>query len=71
MMALMMLTFLIDQAQLLGCRVYQKAKERVGRWSKMWELLRGLVHNFEVDGWDTLIKAIAFGHDRTQKLNTS
>lgn len=71
MMTLMMLTFLIDQSQLLGCRVYQKAKERVGRWSKMWELLRGLVHNFEVDGWDTLIKAIAFGHDRTQKLNTS
>lgn len=70
-MMLMMLAFLIDQSQLLGCRVYQKAKERAGRWSHLWELVRGLIHNFEIDSWDTLLKALAFGGNATRPLDTS
>jgi len=71
MMMLMMLAFLIDQSQLLGCRVYQKAKERAGRWAHLWEVVRGLIHNFEIDSWDTLLQALAFGGHSPRPLDTS
>ena len=70
MMTLMMLTFLIDQSQLLGCRVYQKAKVRAITWIRLWEWLRGQITYFEMDGWDNLIKACAFGHKGSPIPNT-
>jgi len=70
MMTHMMLTFLIDQSQLLGCRVYQKAKTRVITWASLWEWLRGQITYFDMDGWDALIKACAFGHKGSSLTNT-
>ena len=63
-MVLMMLVFLIDQTQLLCCKVYQKARERAHRFSKLWELFRGLITHFELDGWETLLRASAFGYTK-------
>lgn len=70
MMTLMMLTFLIDQSQLLGCRVYQKAKTRAITWARLWEWLRGQITYFDMDSWDALITACALGHKGSLTPNT-
>lgn len=65
LMVLMMMVFLIDQTQWLCCKVYQQAKEKAQRFSKLWELFRGLMMHFELDGWETLLRASAFGYKKT------
>lgn len=69
-MLLMMLVFLIDQTQWLCCAVYQKAKEKAQRFAKLWETFRGLMTHFEIDSWETLLRASAFGHKRQAPLDT-
>ena len=63
-MALIMLVFLIDQTQWLCCKVYQQAVKAAQRFSKLWELFRGLITHFELDGWETLLQASAFGYKK-------
>ena len=59
---LMMLAFLIDQAQQLCCALFQAARKKAGRPAYFWEKVRGLFLNFLVPDWETLYAAIAFGH---------
>ena len=67
----MMLTFLIDQAQLLGCRIFKAALEKSGGFALFWSKLRALVTIFQIDSWETLIHACAFGiKTNAPELNT-
>ncbi|MYC59116.1 MAG: transposase [Gammaproteobacteria bacterium] len=59
---LMMLAFLIDQAQQRCCGLFRAAREKAGRSKYLWERLRGLFLEFFVPDWETLYRAIAFGH---------
>ena len=59
---LMMLAFLIDQAQQRCCALFQAAREKAGRSKYLWERLRGLFLEFSVPDWEALYRAIAFGH---------
>lgn len=59
---LMMLAFLIDQAQQRCCALFWAAREKAGRAKYFWERLRGLFLEFFVPDWETLYRAIAFGH---------
>lgn len=70
LMVLMMLVFLIDQTQWLCCKVFQAAKTKARRLTRLWEVWRGLLTNFEIDSWETLLRASAFGYKATLVLDT-
>lgn len=61
---LMMLAFLIDQAQQLGCWLFQAALEKEGAKKYLWEHIRGFFNNYDVDSLETILRAIAFGFER-------
>jgi len=58
---LMMLAFLVDQAQQLGCWLFKKAWEKAQAKRELWEKVRHLFHSFAVDSMETILRAIAFG----------
>ena len=62
---LMMLAFLVDQAQELGCRLFQAARDRFCSRTSLWERLRALFTDFFIADWKTLWEAIATGHAAT------
>jgi hypothetical protein len=51
MTMLMMLAFLIDQVQQLCCKVYQKARQHVGRLTILFEKVRVLIEIFVFESW--------------------
>ena len=59
---LMMLAFLIDQCQQRGCALFQAAQAKAGRARYFWERLRALFLDFQLPDWETLYRALAFGH---------
>ena len=59
---LMMLAFLIDQAQQRCGRLFQAARAKAGRARYFWEQLRALFLLWVLPDWDTLYRSLAFGH---------
>ena len=59
---LMMLAFLVDQAQQLGCRLFKAVWEKVRSKRSLWEKMRGLFHDLEFDSMETLFKALLYGY---------
>jgi len=57
---LMMLAFLIDQAQQLGCWLFQKALQKKPGKRYLWEDIRGFFHHYRVDSMETILRAIAY-----------
>jgi hypothetical protein len=55
---LMMLAFLIDQIQQLGCPLFQRALQKCHSRKLLWERMRSLFWNFFVESWDVLYQAI-------------
>ncbi len=58
---LMMLAFLIDQAQRRSCRLFQAAQARAERPLYFWQKVRSLFTTHILRDWETLYGAIAFG----------
>lgn len=56
---LMMLAFLIDQVQLLGCRLYQAARKKATTFRNLWEKIRVFFDSFEMSSWEELLSIIA------------
>jgi hypothetical protein len=63
---LMMLSFLIDQAQQMSCWLFQKALQKAESRLHLWERIRALVFNFRVDSMETILRAIVYGHERRE-----
>lgn len=59
---LMMLAFLVDQAQERGCRLFQAARAHFRSRTSLWERLRALFTGYYIPDWKTLWEAIASGH---------
>jgi hypothetical protein len=59
---LMMLAFLVDQVQELGCRLFQAARTRFRSRTSLWEKLRSLFLTYYIQDWPTLWAAIISGH---------
>jgi hypothetical protein len=59
------LSFLVDQAQELGCRLFQAARAHFHSRTSLWERLRVLFTGFYIADWKTLWEAIAAGHAPT------
>jgi hypothetical protein len=62
---LMMLAFLVDQAQELSCRLFQAARDRFHARTALWERLRALFTDFYIPDWKTLWQVLAIGHTAT------
>lgn len=60
---LMMLAFLIDQAQQLSCWLFQKALAKEESKRSLWEAIRAFFRNYQVDSMETILRAIAHGID--------
>ena len=58
---IMMLVFLVDQLQSLGCKLFQKALEKAERRSYLWNKMRTQLHSLIFNNWEELFNAIAFG----------
>ena len=59
---LMMLAFLIDQIQQRCRGLFRAARARAGRARYFREKLRGLFPRYRLPDWETLYRALAFGH---------
>jgi hypothetical protein len=66
MTMLMMLAFLIDQVQQLCCKVYQKARQHVGRLTILFEKVRVLIEMFVFESWIHLYTFIGDPSSRPQ-----
>ena len=58
---LMMLAFLVDQAQQLGCWLFRKAWEKAESKRALWENIRAVFKSFPVDSMETILRSIALG----------
>ena len=58
---LMMVVFLIDQLELLACKLFQAAKEKTEQLSYLWETMRHYFDLYIIESWEIFYKAIAVG----------
>lgn len=56
---LMLLAFLVDQIQLMGCRLFAKIMEVVKRKTRVWKELRSIYCMFKLQSWTHLL-TVAF-----------
>jgi hypothetical protein len=63
---LMMLAFLIDQAQQLSCWLFQEALQKKGSKKYLWEDIRSFYRSYRIDSMETILRAIAHGFERRQ-----
>ncbi len=70
---LMMLAFLIDQIQQRCCQLFKLALKVTVRKRYFWRKLQRMFDGFQIDGWESLLGAIAYGYERRppEVLNTS
>jgi hypothetical protein len=61
---LMMLAFLIDQAQQMSCWLFKAALAKKGRKRYLWEDIRSFYRNYQVDSMEDILRAIAFGFEK-------
>jgi len=62
---IMMLAFLIDQAQAMCCRLFQTGKKRLISWISFWERFRSTFFEFLILSWEDFYEALAYGHKET------
>ncbi len=58
---LMMLAFLVDQAQQLSCWLFREAWEKAESKRALWEKMRNIFNSFPVDSMETILRCIAYG----------
>ena len=66
---LMMLAFLVDQAQLIGCKIVRMALESSKRLSEMYRKVRTYFDTFIFKNWGELYSAIAYGIETSFQIN--
>ncbi|MFN8943840.1 MAG: transposase [Pseudobdellovibrionaceae bacterium] len=70
---IMMLAFLVDQLQQIGCKLFQANLEKYGRKLALWKRFQSLYFfiPFEVKGYHEFLKLILNPEDYVQAKNTS
>ena len=66
----MMLVFLVDQLQQIGCKLFQMALKRSERLTYLWQDMRSYLGIFHIQNWEAFLNALAFGPP-IQFLDTS
>ena len=59
---LMMLAFLVDQAQQLACRLFQAVLKKEGSRRSLWEHVRALFYSLEFDSMESIYRALLYGY---------
>ena len=71
MSMLLLLTFFVDQVQLLCCKKYIQAKNKRSRFSVLFETVRSYFSLFLWESWDELYTRVGWNHnemDRTPPM---
>ena len=71
LMQLMLLAFLVDQAQEHGCAWFQAARRRFRSRTSLWEGMRALFCYCPVGSWEILWRTIAERFKMVVELDTS
>ena len=58
----MMLAFAIDQVQKMCCALFRAARAKAKREKYFWESLRAMFMSYRLPDWETLYRALAYGH---------
>lgn len=59
---LMMLAFLVDQAQQLACRLFQALLNKEGSRRSLWDHVRALFYSLEFDAMESIYRALLYGY---------
>jgi hypothetical protein len=59
---LMNLAFFVDQLRQLCCKQFKTALKRLGSKKEFWDKQRMLFFGYFIDGWETLMNSLAYGH---------
>lgn len=59
--SLMMLAFLVDQAQQLACDLFRGVLEKEGSRRRLWEHMRALFYSFEFTCMEDIFRALLYG----------
>ncbi len=62
---LMMLAFLVDQAQQLACQLFQEVLQKEGSRKRLWEHMRALFFSMEFDCMEDIWRALLYGYKIT------
>ena len=61
---IMMLAFLVDQVQQLCCSVFRAAWKEIGSKRLLWERMRSLFHDYELESMRMVFEALVYGYKR-------
>ena len=65
---LMMLAFLVDQAQQLTCQLFQSVWKKLGSKRSLWEKMRFLFFGFIFDSMEDIFIALLYGFERNYPI---
>jgi Transposase DDE domain len=70
--SLMMLAFLVDQVQQLGCRLFRLVRAKLGSNRLLWDRMRAVFYAFQLSSMRELLEALYRGFIKPKlRLNTS
>ena len=61
---LLMLVFLVDQAQQLACQLFQSVWKKLGSKRSLWENIRFLFFGIKFDSMEDILIALLYGFKR-------
>jgi hypothetical protein len=67
---LMMLAFLVDQAQQLCCALFRAVWRKLGSKRLLWERMRALFYTYALTSMRQLFEALLYGFKRSSPLVT-
>jgi hypothetical protein len=65
---LMMLAFLVDQAQQLCCALFQAVWAKLGSKRLLWERMRALFYTYQLDAMRALFEALLYGFEKSRPI---
>jgi hypothetical protein len=67
---IMMLAFLVDQVQQLCCSLFRAAWEEIESKKLLWERMRALFYDYELESMGMIFEALVYGYKKTvPKIN--
>ncbi len=64
----MLLAFLVDQAQQLCCALFRAVWAKLGSKRLLWERIRALFYSYHLESMHALLEALLYGYERHRPL---
>ena len=65
---MMMLAFLVDQAQQLCCALFRAVWAKLGSKRLLWERMRALFSDYRLDSMRELLEALFYGFEKPHPI---